>query len=120
MQSTQTYEDLIVWQKAHAIVLAIYSITKNFPKDELFGLTSQLRRASVSIASNIVEGFKRHSNQEKIRFYNMAESSAEEVHYQLRLAHDLEYASTRALRTDLREICRIINGLIKSIRTQCG
>lgn len=118
MNKIQTYEDLIAWKKAHALVLAVYSITRTFPKDELFGLTSQLRRAAVSITSNIVEGFKRHSNTEKIRFYNISESSCEEVHYQLRLAHELSYSDTIYHREQAREISKIIAGLIKSIRSK--
>jgi four helix bundle protein len=120
MAAIQTYEDLIAWQKAHALVLAVYTVTKLFPKEELFGLTSQLRRASVSITSNIVEGFKRESNSEKVRFYNISESSYEEVHYQLRLAEELHYAETLTLRENAREISKIIAGLIKSIRSKNG
>ena len=119
MAKIQTYEDLIAWQKAHALVLSVYQLTKTFPKDELFGLTSQLRRAAVSITSNIVEGFSRHSNIEKIRFYNISESSCQEVHYQLRLAHELSYSQTLQEREQAQEISKIIAGLIKSIRTKC-
>lgn len=118
MNKIQTYEDLIAWQKAHVLVLAVYKLTQSFPKDELFGLTSQLRRAAVSITSNIVEGFKRHSNTEKIRFYNISEASCEEVHYQLRLAHELSYSETFHLREQAREISKIIAGLITSIRSK--
>ena len=118
MGKIQTYEDLIAWQKAHALVLCVYRLTKTFPKDELLGLISQLRRAAVSIASNIVEGFNRHSNAEKIRFYNIPEASCEEVHYQLRLAQELSYSETLQEREHAREISKIIAGLIKSIRSK--
>lgn len=120
MSSIRTYEDLIAWQKGHALVLTIYKITKQFPKEELFGLTSQLRRAATSITSNIVEFFKRESSNEKIRFYNIAEASCEEVHYQLRLAEDLQYSTTRSTREGAREVSKIIAGLITSIRSKNG
>lgn len=120
MSRAQTYEDLVSWQKAHALTLATYKATNTFPKEELFGLTSQLRRATVSVASNIVEGFNRRSNTEKLRFYNIAEASCEEAHYQLRLAHDLDYTNTIQLREQNREVKRILGGLIKSINaTPC-
>ena len=71
MSKSKSFQDLIVWQKAHHFVLKIYSITKTFPKEEMFGLTSQLRRASISIPANIAEGFKKKSKLDKDRFYNI-------------------------------------------------
>ncbi len=118
MSTIQTYEDLSAGQKSHALVLKIYRLTKVFPNDELFGLSSQVCRATVSITSNIIEGFNHHSNTEKIRFYNIAESSCEEIYYQLRLAQDLLYSEATQLREVAREISKIIAGLIKSIRSQ--
>lgn len=115
MKKIQTYEDLIAWQKAHLFVLATYKATKLFPKEELFGLTSQVRRAAVSVTSNIVEGFNRISNTEKLRFHNIAEASCEEAHYQLLLAQDLDYTNTESLRKDSREVKRILGGLKKSL-----
>ncbi len=91
MAVIKTFRDLQVWQKAHALVLEVYRITKAFPSHEMYGLISQLRRAVISVASNIVEGFKRRSVQDSIHFYNMADASLEEVKYQLLVAHDLEY-----------------------------
>ncbi len=114
MNKIQTYEDLIAWQKAHQFALSTYITTKAFPKEELFGLTSQLRRAAVSVSSNIVEGFNRKSNKEKLRFYDIAEASCEEAHYQLLLAQDLGYPNTEALRNYSREVKRILGGLMKS------
>ena len=73
MQPIRKFEDLIAWQKAHALVLAIYKLTSNFPKEELFGLTSQIRRSAASAPANIAEGFSRNSNAEKIRFYNISD-----------------------------------------------
>ena len=116
MNTIRTFEDLTAWQKAHALVLRVYGTTQTFPKDELYGLTSQLRRAAVSIPSNIAEGFTRHGSADKIRFYNIAEASAEEVRYQLFLSQELNYATTQELQELAAEVKRIIGGLIKSIR----
>ncbi|MDO8504955.1 MAG: four helix bundle protein [bacterium] len=96
MAVIKTFRDLQVWQKAHALVLEVYRITKVFPSHEMYGLVSQLRRAVISVASNIVEGFKRRSVQDSIHFYNMADASLEEVKYQLLVARDLEYISNKA------------------------
>jgi len=75
---TKTFEDLLVWQKSHEFVLEVYKITKQFPKEEVYGLTSQFRRAAVSISANIAEGYKRKSTKEKLRFYNISQASLEE------------------------------------------
>ena len=88
---TRSFKDLIVWQKAHKFVLDVYNYTKAFPQDEIYGLTSQFRRAAVSIAANIAEGFKRTGKKEKLRFYNISQSSLEECRYYLILARDLNY-----------------------------
>ncbi len=79
METFRTFEDLLVWQKAHVFVLCVYSLTEKFPKNELFGLTSQLRRAAVSIPANIAEGFKKQGTNDKLRFYNIAQGSLEEI-----------------------------------------
>lgn len=91
MSVIKTFNDLTVWQKAHEFVLCIYKITKDFPSEEKFALVQQIRRAVVSIASNIVEGFQRNSIKESLRFYNIADASLEEVKYQLLIAKDLNY-----------------------------
>jgi four helix bundle protein len=109
---------LIVWQKSHELVLTIYKITKDFPRDEQFGLTSQLRRAAVSVPSNIVEGKARGSNNEYRRFLLIARGSLEEVKYQLLLAKDLKYIDENTYSgiiflTD--EIGKMLNGLIKKV-----
>jgi len=118
MSKIETYEDLIAWQKAHALVLDIYSITTSFPKHELFSLTSQIRRSATSVPANIVEGFGRWSDKEKIRFYNIAQASLKETHYHLRLAHDLTYADTISTRNNANEVNRLISGLIKGLHTK--
>lgn len=109
---------LIVWQKSHKLVLMIYKITSDFPKEESFGLVSQLRRAAVSIPSNIVEGKARGSNKEYKRFLLMARGSLEEVKYQLLLSKDLEYINPEqyefiTLVSD--EIGKMLNGLITKL-----
>lgn len=115
------YEDtskLIVWQKSHELVLKIYGITKEFPKEELFGLTSQIRRAAVSVPSNIVEGKARGSNNEYNRFLLIARGSLEEVKYQLLLARDLKYISEEKYSEILRladEVGKMINGVMRKL-----
>jgi four helix bundle protein len=90
----QTFRDLIVWQKAHEFVLSVYGMTKAFPQNELYGLTSQMRRAAVSIPANIAEGFKKRGRADKARFLNIAQGSIEECRYYLILSMDLQYADT--------------------------
>lgn len=91
MADIKTFHDLHVWKKAHELVLLIYKITATFPKHELYGLISQMRRAAVSVASNIVEGFRRRTVSEGSRFYNISDASLEELKYQLLLSLDLHY-----------------------------
>lgn len=86
-----TFTDLIVWQESHKLVLMIYTVTKKFPKEEIFGLTSQMRRAAVSITSNIAEGFGRRSKKEKSQFYTIARGSLVELESQLLVARDVAY-----------------------------
>jgi len=112
-----TFRDLIVWQKAHEYVLAVYEFTKTFPKHETFGLSSQMRRAAVSIAANIVEGFRKRGRLDKVRFMNVAEGSIEESRYYLILAQDLDYGDTTKLMAVLEEVSRILNAYSKAILT---
>jgi four helix bundle protein len=77
--AAKSFQDLIVWQKAHAVVLHVYGWTESFPRREIYGLTSQLRRAAVSIPANIVEGFKKRGHKDKLRFLNIAQGSLEET-----------------------------------------
>jgi four helix bundle protein len=86
----KSFEDLVVWQKAHQFVLQVYAMSETFPKVGMFGLTSQLRRAAVSIAANIAEGFKKTSRADKARFFNIAQGSIEECRYYLILVRDLK------------------------------
>jgi len=89
----KTFKDIIAWQKGYELTLLVYKCTQAFPKSEEFGLKSQLRRAAVSIISNIAEGFKRRGIKDQLRFYNQSQSSLEEVKCQLMLAFDLKYFS---------------------------
>lgn len=109
------FEDLIVWQKMHSIILDIYRLTKSFPKSELFGITSQIRRSSVSVAANIVEGYTKKSKADKLRFFNIAQGSLEETNYFLILIKDLEFAETSDLRKRIDEVGRMLKGYIRAI-----
>lgn len=111
----EKFTDLIVWQEAHQFVLMVYAITKSYPSEEKYGLVSQMRRAAVSIPANIAEGFKRQGIQDKIRFYNIAEGSLEEVKYFLILSKDLNYISSNEREfTQAESVGRLLNGLITS------
>lgn len=105
----QSFRELLVWQKAHAFVLGIYSLTSGFPKHETYGLTSQIRRAAVSVPANIAEGFRRRGRAEKAGFMNIAEASLEEARYYLILAEDLGYGQTAKLATEAEEVSRLLN-----------
>jgi len=96
-------------------VLGIYKLTRSFPDCELFGLTSQIRRSAVSIAANIVEGFKRRGKADKVRFFNIAQGSLEETRYYLILARDLGYAETEDLQKEADELGRLLDGYMKAI-----
>jgi four helix bundle protein len=109
----KSFEDLIVWQKAHQFVIMVYAITESFPKQEMFGLTSQLRRAAVSIAANIAEGFKKKGKADKARFMNIAEGSLEECRYYLILTNDLKYGDVS--KQQIEEVSKLINAYSKAI-----
>ena len=91
----KSFEDLVVWQKAHGFTLQVYAATRSFPKDELFGLTSQFRRAAVSVPANVAEGFRKRSEADKARYLNISEGSLDECRYYLILANDLGYQKNR-------------------------
>ena len=114
--ASRTFRDVVVWQKAHEWVLSIYRLTARFPREELFGLTSQLRRAAVSVPANFAEGFVKTGKGDKLRFYNIAQGSIEECRYYLLLAHDLGYASTDAETRALEEVSRLLESYMASIR----
>lgn len=112
-----SFEKLNVWQKSRQLSIKIYKSTKNFPSEEKFGITSQMRCASVSISSNIAEGTGRHSFKDKARFTEIAYSSALELLNQVILSNDLEFLSDeyyKEIRVDISEIAAMLDGLYKS------
>jgi four helix bundle protein len=111
----RTFQDLVVWRKAHELVLAVYSFTTGFPKKETYGLALQMRRAAVSVPANIAEGFRRRGKADKARYMNMAEASLEESRYYLILAQDLGYGDISSLTTSLEEVSRLLNAYTKAI-----
>ena len=120
-RTMQNYKNLRVWEDAHALVLEIYNATRSFPNDERYGLTSQIRRAAVSISSNIAEGTGRGSDADFARFVQFAVGSISEVDYQLLLARDLNYVSTEAyaaLNDQLEIVRRMTIALLKKLRAR--
>jgi four helix bundle protein len=114
------FRQLKVWEKAHLLALAVYKATKVFPKEELYGLTSQISRASMSIPTNIAEGCGRNTDAEFARFLQIAMGSASETEYQLLLAHDLGLPAKPQydqLNTDVTEIKRMLASLLKTLRS---
>ncbi len=111
----KSFQDLMVWQKAHPLVLSIYRFSDTFPKEEVFGLTSQIRRAGVAIPANIAEGFKRRTKGDKVRFMNIAQGSIEECRYYLILAKDLGYGDSLGLIAHLDEVGRMLNTYCSTI-----
>jgi four helix bundle protein len=114
-QPAKTFQDLIVWQKGHQFVLSVYRFTGEFPKSEIYGLTSQFRRAAISIAANIAEGFKKKGTADKAKFMNVAQGSLEECRYYLILSNDLEYGDTSKLMVQLEEVSRLLTSYANSI-----
>jgi four helix bundle protein len=115
----QNFRNLKVWEKAHALTLAIYKSSKTFPRDEMFGLTSQMRRASVSVGANIAEGTCRKGDVDFARFLQMAAGSASELEYHLLLARDLEFLETsdyQRLSTETVDVKRMLTSLLKKLR----
>jgi four helix bundle protein len=113
----RTFEDLIVWQKAHAWVLAAYRFSEGFPSKEIYALTSQLRRAAVSIPANIAEGFKKTGVADKRRFMNTSQGSLEECRYYLILSRDLGYGDVSQLLPQLEEVSRLLDAYSRAIET---
>jgi four helix bundle protein len=122
MENPKIYDfmDLIAWQKGHALVLSVYNITRAFPTEEKFGLTDQLRRAAVSITSNIAEGFSRKSDKEKVQFFHIALGSLTEVQNQVLIARDVKYISAdecERLFEEARETQKLLRGLLRHLNT---
>jgi len=114
-----SFTDLIAWQKAHNLVLKIYKIVSSFPKEEVYGLSSQLKRAVISISSNIAEGFSRKTNKNKLQFYYVALGSLTEGQNLILIARDLGFIKSdtfQELALDSVEISKLINSLIKNLK----
>ncbi len=109
------FQEMDVWKLAHAWVLQIYKMTEGFPKHELYGLTSQLRRAAVSVPANLAEGYRKKTAPDKARFYNISQGSLEECRYYLILARDLGYSETVGLELELDRIARVLDSYIKGM-----
>ncbi len=115
------WSNLNVWQKSHDLVKEIYKVTAEFPKGELYGLTSQIRRAAISVPTNIVEGFSRSSTKEYIQFLFISRGSLEEVRYLLLLSKELDFLSQEIhedLKNRCEEVSKMMNALITSLRSK--
>lgn len=120
-KNIKDFYDLDAWEHGHRFALEIYRVTKSFPKEELYGIVSQLRRASSSITANIAEGFERYHFNDKIRFYYQSRGSLAEVQNFLLLARDLSYIEEKVcykLIEEAHQVRQLINGLIRSIERQ--
>ena len=118
---TTRFEDVIAWQKARIFINHVYRITKGFPNEERFGLTSQFQRAAVSIAANIAEGYKRVGKDDKLRFYNYSQGSLEECRCYIYLSNDFNYISkeeAEQMIDEIEETSKILNSYIISIKNR--
>jgi len=114
-EPAKSFQDLLVWQKAHSFVLSVYRMTSLFPKHEVYGLSSQFRRAAISIAANIAEGFRKRSKADKMRFFGFAQGSAEECRYYLILSKDLGYHDALEANSLLTEACKLLQAYTDSV-----
>ena len=113
--AARSFRDLVVWQQAHAFVLAVSRYTAGLPKPETYGLSLQMRRAAISIAANVAEGFAKRTKPEKARYLNIAEGSVEESRYYLILAQDLGYGEAQTLTNALEDVSRLLNAYARAI-----
>ncbi len=111
----EKFQDLVVWQKAHALVLAVYRLTSTYPRAEMFGLTSQMRKAAVSVPANIAEGFKKRGRADKARILNIAEASLEELRYYFILSTDLGYAPKTPESAKAEEVARMLGAYSRTL-----
>jgi four helix bundle protein len=114
-QPAQKFQDLVVWQKSHLLTLRVYRLTAAFPKHELYGLTSQMRRAAVSVPANIAEGFKKRGRPDKARVMNIAQSSLEELRYYFILSRDLAYLAEGEQSNDVDEVARLLGAYTSAL-----
>ncbi len=115
---TYSFENIIAWQKAHAFVLLVYRITRHFPDDEKYGLTSQFRRAAISIEANIAEGYKKLGKADKLRFFNISQGSLEECRDYHILSRDLKYlyeGEFEVLHNSIEEASKFLNSYCKAV-----
>ena len=120
-EKIKSFTDLNAWKESHRLVLKIYEVTKDFPKQETFALTSQIRRAAISITSNIAEGFSRNSSKEKLQFYHMALGSLTEVQNQLLVARDIGYITKeifQRIAENTVTASKLIHGLMKTVKSR--
>lgn len=119
MTYLKSYKELIVWQKSIDLVKEIFILTEKFPKSEIYGLTSQMRRAAVAIPSNIAEGYGRNSPKEYMQFYSIAYGSALELETQLIISEELKFATEKQLLKSkllLEEVSKMLNSMIKKMK----
>jgi four helix bundle protein len=114
-EPAKRFEELIVWQKAHQLVLRVYKLTADFPKHEIYGLMSQMRRAAVSVPANIAEGFKKRGKPDKARVMNIAQASLEEVRYYFILSKDLGYMPMKTQADDVEEVARLLGAYVSTL-----
>ncbi len=115
------FKELRVWNRAHALTLSLYRVTAGFPRDELFGLTQQIRRAAISVEANIAEGCGRRTDRELARFASIANGSANELQCEVRIARDLGYldeVTNNELQKELGTVCSMLTGLIDRFRAE--
>ena len=115
-EAAKSFQDLLVWQKSHTVVLRVYRITTSFPKYEMYGLVGQMRRAAVSVAANIAEGFSKRGRPDKARLMNIAQGSLEELRYYFILGRDLGYVAGNAANfDDLDEVSRLLGAYVRTL-----
>jgi four helix bundle protein len=117
MQPARRFEDLVMWQKSHALTLRTYRITTTFPKHETYGLSAQMRKAAVSVSANIAEGFSKRGRADKARFMNTAQGSLEELRYYFLLSRDLEYVQADVSWNDVKEVGRILGAYARTLQS---
>ena len=119
MQMTQSFKEIVAWQKAHAFVIQVYQACALFPAHERYGLCSQFERAAVSIAANIVEGYRKDGIADKLRFLNISQGSLEECRYYILLSYDLSYIDSdryNNMNQSIEEVSRLLNAYYKGIK----
>ncbi len=118
---TNSFKEVVAWQKAHQFVVDVYRVTATFPSHERFGLCSQFQRAAVSIAANIAEGYRRDGMKDKLRFLNVSQGSLEECRYYILLAKDLQYIDEKEsdfLNNSIEDTSRLLNAYYKGIEAR--